>query len=43
MINDDKDTMIEAGYYIQPNATLFVRNRNTAGESTNYAIMAVNF
>jgi hypothetical protein len=37
------DTMVEAGYYIQPNATIYVRNRDTNSVSTNYAIMAISF
>jgi|GEM_PF-4235307 hypothetical protein len=50
-LNSDSktDSMIEAGYYIQPNATIYLRNRTTYNGtsdkdvSTNYAIFAVNF
>jgi len=39
--NNDMD--LEAGYYIQPGANLFVRDRDTKGVSTTYAILAISF
>ena len=43
----DTDTMVEAGYYIQPNANIFIRNRkqttSAVPDGTTYAILAVTF